>query len=357
MRAGWWAPAGTALLAVLAWGPVEGLARQDVPGSTAARSTAVRAQVRLEALTTYEDGPTGLQRLESRTILATGGEAVTFLAAGDREAPALCDAGFSPERPATPAYYLWRFDAHLVAASASRTTVAISWTRWRRDETEASWTRTISLEPGDYHILDYVPAPAGTPARCANLVVRLTADPVPQDDPQPELIYDLWLSQEGRLGPRWSHRQVRGRSTDLVNFTLSPLAWSVVGVSLPETADSEAVRLGVKGAVRATLDPSGFVDVSVKADRTLNWCGRGRWDGGRQDYRARLGEAVALILPDPASTTELPVAACPDAAVPAVQLKSDGAVIDYGRFFSGGHTSLTIVISRDQPKSGRSGAR
>jgi hypothetical protein len=348
-RARWWALAAAVILAALALGSVEGVARQQVTHSAMTQPIAVRALVRFEALTTNEDGPTGQQQLESRRIQAAGSEVVTFLVAGDRDAPTLCDAGFSLERPEGSAYYLWRFDTRVVAATEARTTLAVSWTRWRQGERDGSGTRTITLEPGDYHILDFVPAPAGSPSSCANLEIRLTADPVPQDEPRPELTYDLWLTQEGPLGPRWSHRQVRGRSSDLVTFTLNPLAWSVRGVALPDTADRRAVRLGVKGTFRATLDPTGFVDVSVKTDRTLTWCGHGGWDGGRQSYRARLGEAVALVLPDPATTAEVPVNACADAIAPAVQLKGANAVLDFGRFFSGNHASLTIVISRARP--------
>ena len=345
-RADWCAPAAAVLLSALALGSVEGVAQRQATGSAAPQRPGARALVRLEALITMDDGPTGRQRLESRTIQAAGTETVTFLASGDRDTPTLCDAAFSPEPRERPAYYLWRFETRVVAATEARTTLAVSWTRWRQDEKDGSGTRTIALEPGDDHVLDFVPGPAGPPSRCANLLVRVSSDPVPQDEPRPELTYDLWLTQEGPLGPRWSHRQVRGRSSDPVTFALSPLAWSVRGDALPETADCRAVRLGVKGTVRATVDPTGFVDVSVKADRVLNWCGEGRWDGGRQSYRARLGEAVALVLPDPATTAEVPVNACSNATAPALQLRGARAVMDFGRFFSGNHASLTIVVSR-----------
>ena len=317
-RARWWAPAGAALLASLALGSVEGVARQQVPGGGPTEPAAVRAQVRIEALTTNADGPTGRQQLESRRIQTAGQEAVTFLVAGSPDTPTLCEAGFSMDRPERPAYYLWQFETRVVAATEAQTTVAVSWTRWRQDTRDGSGTRTVTLEPGDYHVLDFVSAPPGPAAHCANVVIRLLADPVPQDEPEPELIYDLWLSQEGGLGPRWSHRQIRGRSSHLVPFTLGPLAWSVRGDALAGTADRRAVQLGVKGTLRATLDPTGFVEVSVKTDRTLTWCGRGGGDGGHQNYRARLGEAVALVLPDPATTAEVPVNACSDAAVPGV---------------------------------------
>jgi hypothetical protein len=300
-------------------------------------------------LTTIEDGPTGQQQLESRRIQAAGSEGVTFLVAGEREALTLCDAGFSLERPEGSAYYLWRFDTRVMATTEARTTLAVSWTRWRQGARDGSGARTITLEPGDYHILDFVPAPAGSSSSCANLEIRLSADPVPQDEPRPQLTYDLWLSQEGPLGPRWSHQQVRGRSSDPVRFTLTPLAWSVLGVALPDTADQRAVRLGVKGTIRATLDPAGFVDVSLSADRTLTWCRYGGGDGGRQSYRARLSEAVALLLPDPTGAAEVPVTACSDSTAPAVQRKGTRAVMDFGRFFTGTHASLTIVISRASP--------
>ncbi len=348
-RVGRWAPVTVGFLAALALAPVEGVARQPGPSGTPTQSAAVRAQIRLEALATNDDGPTGVQRCESRSIRAVGGDAVTFLVAGNRDAPTLCDAGFSPQRPDGPAFYLWRFDTRVLAATEARTTLAVSWTRWRRDEQDATGSRTVTLAPGDYHILDFVPAPGGPPSPCANLEIRLAADPVPQDEPRPELTYDLWLTQEGPLGRHWSHRQVRGRSSDPVTFTLDPLAWSVRGVALTGTADVSAVRVTANGTIRATLGPDGFVDVSVNTDRTVSWCKQDLGDGGRQSYRARLGEAVALVLPDPATTAAVPVNVCSNVAAPAVQLKGARAVMDFGRFFSGNQASLTIVVSRGGP--------
>ncbi len=348
-RRHWSASAAAGLLAMVALGSAEGLARQSAAGAAPVRPATVRAQIRLEALATNEDGPTGLQRSEFRSIRAVGGEAVTFLAAGDRDAPTLCDTIFSPQRPEGAAFYLWRFETRVMETSEARTTVAVSWTRWRRDEPDATGTRTVTLAPGDYHILDFVPAPIGSLSPCANLEVRLSVDPVPQDEPRPELTFDLWLLEEGPLGPRWSHQQVRGRSSDPVSFNLSPLVWSVRGAALAQSADTDAVRLAAKGTVRATLGPDGFVTVSVQADRTLTWCGEGHWDGGRQIYRARLGESVALVLPDPTTTAAVPVTACPAVAVPALRLKGANAVLDFGRFFAGNHASLTIVVSRAGP--------
>lgn len=355
-RVGRWAPAIMGLLAALAWGSVAGLARPHESGAAATPPVAVRAQIRLEALATNEDGPTGLQRTELRRIRAVGGEAVAFLAAGDREAPTLCDAGFSPQRPDSPAFYLWRFVTRVVAATEARTTLAISWTRWRQDEPDATGTRTVTLAPGDYHILDFVPAPVGPSSPCANLEIRLAADPVPQDEPRPELAYDVWLTQEGPLGRRWTHQQVRGRSSNPVTFTLNPLAWSVGGVALFGTADVSAVRLTANGTVRATLGPDGFVEVSVKTVRTVSWCKQDLGEEGRQTYRAKLGEAVALILPDPTSIAEVPLSACSSATAPAVERKVASAVMDVGRFFVGNHASLTIVVSRASP-AGRVASR
>lgn len=345
-RVGRWAPVTVGLLAALVWGSVAGLARPHESGAAPTPPVAVRAQIRLEALATNEDGPTGLQRTELRSIRAVGGDAVAFLAAGDREAPTLCDAGFSPQRPDSPVFYLWRFDTRVVAATEARTTLAISWTRWRQDEQDATGTRTVTLAPGDYHILDFVAAPVGPSSPCANLEIRVSADPVPQDEPRPELTYDLWLTQEGPLGRRWTHQQVRGRSSDPVTFTLNPLAWSVGGVALFGTAHVSAVRLTANGTVRATLGPDGFVEVSVKTVRTVSWCKEDLGEEGRQSYRAKLGEAVALILPDPTSIAEVPLNACPGATGPAVQLKGANAVLDFGRFFAGNHASFTIVVSR-----------
>jgi hypothetical protein len=317
------------------------------PGQTPGSATPVRAHLRFEALLTTPNGATGAQRFESGTTVPPDGESTKYLFAGTGEDTDLCDnAGFSASRPATQPYYLWRLDSRGVEVSAGRTTFTVSWTRWRNGTEDASGARTVTLEPGEHHVLDFVPAPPGPARACVNLVLQVAADPVPQDDPQPMLAYDLWLLHEGTSGQRWSHERVYARSTTLAEFTLTPLSWSVAGIPLKGQDEPKGVRLGLTGSVRATLDPSGFVDVAVNARRTLTWRGLGGGEGGRQDYRARLGESVAIQLPEPTASTVVPGAARPKSVARGIEFKESEGVIHFGEFFADSRTSLVIVVSK-----------
>jgi hypothetical protein len=306
----------------------------------------VRAHVRLEALLTSPGGATGFHRLEARRTLAPSAESTAYFGAGGTEAPDLCDrVSFSEDPPSTPTYYQWRLVMRVLDVSDARTTVAVNWSRWRAGSEDGSDSRTVTLEPGDRHVLDFVAAPQGPPKACVSLMLQVAADPVPQDDPQPMLAYDVWLLHDGGKGRQWSHQRVYGRSTQAVQYSLPPLSWSTDGVPL-QAPGQAAVRLGVRGSVRGTLNVAGFVDVSATARRTLNWHDQSSGEGGRQDYRARLDESVAIQLPDPTATVVVPGAQRPAAVARGIEFQEGQAVIHFGQFFAGSRTSLVIVVSK-----------
>jgi hypothetical protein len=306
---------------------------------------AVRANVRIEALTTPIDGPTGVQRLEARATLAPQEQSTRYLAAGNPASGDLCDSmAFTDKSPATPSLYDWRVSTRVVEVTAGSTTVRVGWNRSKAGVREESGTRTVTLRPGDRHVLDFVPSPSATPDGCSSVLLQVAADPDQQDV---QLAYDVWLLHEGRAGRRWSHQRVPARATEEARFSLPPIAWSPGG----EAADADdvaAVRLGVKGSIRATLSPGGLVDVIVSASRTLSWHGRGWAEGGRQAYRSKVGESASIQLPDPAAAAaiEVPGATWAAPAAPGVELRNGGGVVRFGTFFAGSRTSLVIVVTR-----------
>jgi hypothetical protein len=319
----------------------------------AAASAPVRAFVRFQALLTTPGGATGVQRVEFGSVLATGGDVATYLSAGSTDNADLCNGSrFAESVPIAQPYYLWRLDSRVVRVSLERSTVDINWTRWKGGVEDASGTRTVTLEPGDYHVLDFVSASAESPRRCVSLMLQMSIEPVAQDDPQPMLAYDVWLLHEGRSGPRWSHQRQTARSTTDAAFDLPLLSWTAGGGPAREEEARVGIRLGVRGSIRATLAPDGFVSVSVAATRTLRWQDVGRGDGGRQDYRARLDEPVAIQLPDPIATAFVTGAQRSATLARGIEFKNGQGTIDFGEFFAGTRTSLVVVVSR-VPEGGR----
>jgi hypothetical protein len=309
-------------------------------GQEGVSMSGVRAHVRLEALGTLGNGPTGEPALESGATLAPGDRMRRYFVAGNGSQPDLCEAGFLNGPSSRRAFYVWEIEVSVLAVSAASTTLELKWARSDPGSAATPVVRTVTLAPGEYHLFDYIAASADASPTCANLTLRVLADPVPQSDPQPLLSYDLWLEYQGPHGPRWSHRRVEGLSTRPIRFTLEPLCWSDDGKPVRQRPD--AIELSVVGDLRATLSADGYVDVSISALRKLTWNTFGRGDQGREEYRARLGESVAILLPEPEGRLGAP-------STDSSRGGSDTNVprgVDVGRFFSGSRVSLYVVIHR-----------
>lgn len=318
------------------------------PSLVQSASAPAQARVRLEILGTASQGRTGDGRAEARAVLELRSGARRFLAAGGPSVADICQVGVIDTPTSIVAAHVWRLDAALLDVSPSQTTLDLQWTRFRGNPgqgvAEAGDRRTVTLAPGEYHVFDFVAAPPGS-SSCANVVLRLLADPLPAFEPQPAIAVDLWLSHEAGAGTRFTHRRVTGRAGEPLAFRLDPLRWSPAGAPLPATDSGPAVGLDVSGTIQAVLGPDGFLDASVRVTRRLSW-GQGWVQGeGLQEFRCAPGEAVAMLLPDPKGRAALPASAGLALPVAAgVSVEAANAVVDFGQFFAGTQGSLYVVI-------------
>jgi hypothetical protein len=308
--------------------------------------------VRFEVLGTEREHATGRPQAGTHVTLGVGERATRFLAAGAADDPDICHAGFVNDPSTVHAIYLWQLDVRMLTGSPTETTLELRWSRARANQeqmqAEAGDTRTVTLGLGEYQIFDYVNALASPSSSCTNVMLRVLADPLPQPDPQPLLTLDVWLAYDGKAGSRWVHQRVSGRSGQPLSFRLDALKWSPAGVPIVADEEGPAIRLEVGGTITATLRPEGFLDVSVRAVRSLTW-GRARLQGeGQQDFRCAVGESVAIVLPDPkgqasARTTAVGQTTLAD----GLTVRGDKAIVDFARFFAGGEASLHVVVRRE----------
>jgi hypothetical protein len=319
-------------------------------GQALPEAVPANARVRFEVLGTQRDRPTGVRRTETHVTLAAGEGARRYLAAGGTDVADICQVGVIGAPASIRAAHVWQLDVFAVAVSSTETTLELRWTRsgGNQDDrqTEAGDTRTLTLGAGDYHIFDYVSAPPGT-SSCANVILRVLADPLPPPGPEPLLTVDLWLSQEGAGGRQWTHQRIAGRAGRPLPFRLNALRWSAAGTMLPATTGGPAIGLDVTGTIQATLRPDGFLDASVRVVRGLSW-GRARVEGeGEQAFRCAVGEPVAILLPDPKSQAWM--RSTGDVTPPfadGVSAQGGTTVVDFARFFAGSHGAVYIVVRR-----------
>ena len=342
---------GLGVAVLLAGRPLEsrGPRRSD---PTQPQALPAKARVRFQVLGTLRDSGTGLRRVESYGNLAAGDSLTRYAATDETAAASLCDAAFIADPASVEAAFVWQLNAVALGVSPTGTTLDLSWTRFRGNPTagriEAGDRRTITLGPGDYHVFDYVGAAAGD-STCANVMLRVLADPLPPPEAQPAITVDLWLSQDGSAGRRFTHRRIAGTAGELLPFRLDPLRWSPAGAVLPVTGPAPAISLEVNGTVQVMLRPDGFLDASVRLFRGLSW-GSSRVRGeGQQDFRCALEEPVAILLPDPGGRASMPLV---DALRPpfAAGITTEGSstVVDFARFFAGTQGAVYIVIHRQK---------
>ncbi len=311
----------------------------------------ISARGRFEVLATQRDRATGRPRAETYVTLGDGEGASRYLAAGSADAPDICQAGFVNEPSSVHPMFLWRLDTQVLGVSSTATTLQLRWSRSRtiqgRTEADQGDTRTLTLGLGEYHVFDYVAAAPDSPSSCANLVLRILAEPVPRPDPQPLLAVDLWLVDETDSGQRWVHQQVKGRSGQPLPFRLDALKWSPSGSRSHADAVGPSIGLDVRGTVNATLRPDGPVDVSIRAARSVTWGGARLSGEGQQEFRCAFGESVAILLPDPVGeAASRSTAAAGAKFAEGVFARGETTVVDFARFFAGRQTSLYVVVSR-----------
>lgn len=304
-----------------------------------------RASVRIEALGTASAGATGKPRAATERTLAVGEVLSADLIAGDAADASLCNIGFIDPSPEGGATYNWRIEARVEAAGLSGTSLAISARRLAgasagpNAEASVDLTRRVTLQPAEYHTLDFVTPAVGADDACASLMVRVAADPVPPEGSQIPLDFDVSIVHDGRPGSRTLQQRLTGRGGEPVPFRLGPLAWPAGDTH----SIASRLQLVVTGTIAASVRPDGSVDVTVRAARTFSWLAGEIGGEGRQDYRSRLDETAALVLPTPKGYFRR----TGRAELPTVGTSGGREVsIDLSEFFKGGETALHIRVSR-----------
>jgi hypothetical protein len=310
---------------------------RDAVASAEARSAIARAQasssaatpgaagVRIEVVGTERDGITGRPRIADIEPQQVGQAATRFIGAGPKGDTNVCRLDF-PDKESDEFLVLWKLDVKVVSIAAGRTTLQVHWTRARRDAAiaERDDHRTITLGAGDSHIIDYVENQADTGA-CASVLVRISAEPILQTTQR--VAVDLWTVDEGGAGePRSVYKRVEGLSGQSLDYHLSPME-----ILPATTAGGHALHMDVSGKVVASISPDGSVDVDLRTVRRA-LAGKNSTTGeGHVQFRARVGETAAVLLPDPTGRLPLP--------------SGNGAAVDLGRAFAGHRLSVYVKVS------------
>ncbi len=307
--------------------PAEARTTQGSSQATPSFAAPAAAIVHLEALGTARDGMTGRPRIEQIYEQKVGITTTTFLVAGSATEPTLCTrVGLSPQ-PSDDFLVTWRFDVQVVAISGGRTTLEVHWTRLRRNapSPERDDVRTIVLAPGETHVLDYVENP--TEARsCASLMARVSAEPVP--DLTTPIAVDFWVVDEtdGVASPV-AHAHVDDFAGRLFKYELPS-----IDVAVPESG--RFVKVGVGGRIHAAVSPDGFVLVDLETTRRASSGGGETGGRGQVQFRSKLGETVAVMLPEPGGHLSL--------------TPGGRDVIDLAQAFAGHRLSLYLKVQRRQ---------
>jgi hypothetical protein len=306
------------------------------PPTVTATGTAVspteRTRVRVEALATLRDGPTGTWRSNLTRLLGPGEEMTVYAAAGLVRGSGLCDVSTTEEHPGGLPLALWQITVRLIATSPSRTTLGISWTRSTRGSPAAAAdARIVTLAGGEEHIVD-VARNDEPGAACVNFVVRLVAEPLDRSVLTGSLFaYDVWLVHRSKQGHEIiRYREMVGPPDVDLPFYFRPLDWLPNGqpVETDERAQ-ELIRLAVAGSLRATRTRDGAVEIAVQVKRVVASGGRTAWGDGKANLRLTPGETVVFTLP---------------------QLNGQVGAIDAGRFFEGAQISLYVRIRADSSR-------
>ena len=308
-------------------GPAEAKAA-GVPRQVSSVDGPVSVRIRLEAVGTERKGVTGRPHSVRTDAVAVGETSTRFFVAGSAKDPSFCNGQFWTE-PTPDHLLLLKLDTTAVNVTGGLTILQVHWTRSRagRPVAERDETRTITLGAGDTHVLDFVENQADSTSPCASLMVRIAAEPILPEALQPVAV-DLWTVDESAAsGARSVHVSVQGRGGVPIKYELPPLDIGPAGTG---TTSGRAVQINVGGTLQATLAPDGFVDVTLTAVRkTVS--GKAAVQGeGRVQFRTKVGETAAVLLPEPAWRLPLP--------------GGEGS-LDVGRLFAGHRLSLYVRVT------------
>jgi len=125
-----------------------------------------------------EMGPPA-RRVEVADNLAVGDANDRSLVAGSPGEPDFCSLGSHPPPDPAAGYYVWQVSGRVRSISA-QTTIDVTWRRSGPEGERAGpreETQTITLDAGQFRVLDYVRAPADSSFPCIAVQHRETGPP------------------------------------------------------------------------------------------------------------------------------------------------------------------------------------
>jgi len=252
------------------------------------------------------------------------------LRGGDDVSPTVCNTNFVDTSMGVEHVFLWRVEAKVVSVLADRTTMEVHWARSHagsQPELERDEVRTITLGPADSHVLDYVENQAGPSSSCASLLVRISAQPIPQQT-QRSVAVDVWTVDEQAGGETRSiHQRIEGPSGESLAYHLPPLEFVPGGVG---GAVRQPITMDLRGTFQVTVADDRFLNVGLSAARRLSY-GKGEIRGeGHVQFRTTVGETAAILLPEPGGA----FAPTPPGS----------SAVDLQRLFSGRRTWLYVKV-------------
>lgn len=168
-----------AILTAVALSAAAGGPSQPPAGSPADATVVMGTRLRFELVATRRGGATGAPRAEVADNLAVGDANDRSLVAGSPGEPDFCSLGSHPPPDPAAGYYVWQVSGRVRSISA-QTTIDVTWRRSGPEGERAGpreETQTITLDAGQFRVLDYVRAPADSSFPCIAVQHRETGPP------------------------------------------------------------------------------------------------------------------------------------------------------------------------------------
>jgi hypothetical protein len=261
--------------------------------------------------------------------------------------PASRDICMVQTTPSDPVYLKWSVHATVRSADSEQVAIDLSWTRTTAGGEKADGGEaTITMRPGQSHLVDIVSAKPGDPATCSHISLRVSATryfPVSTE----MLVHRLWLVYE-RDGKRWTSDPVEaiGRAGESLPFRFRPLEWNLAG-AMEANPSGPHVDVDVLGTVTTDLLPDGRFETLADVKRDARFGAGTLFGSGTLMMAGRLGEAGEVELPAPGGRSSVPVdgvAAGPLA--PGFSRRPKWLDLNVGEFFRGSKTSLVMTVER-----------
>jgi hypothetical protein len=288
--------------------------------------------------------------------------------------------------PIGDAWAVWQLDARVAAATRGSVgsdvvTLDLTWSRVDRVGNAARLSeperRTMMLESGERHIIDFFAAPRDVSTRCANLVLDVSASvPDPSGIEGARLGWDVWLVHKDRTGREWSqHQYAAVASRSPLTTLFDPLEWTLSGEMVSDGRSGAPLRLEAVTTVRGWVRPDGKVGVALRyywlvgtwpsaADRKGENGDRSGspprgeggsprplravTSGGMRMLQMENGQTVSFVvsLPDQDLSLDTPTSGIGSSLAPGVAVSGRTTTVDLEKFFAGTETSVIVTLKR-----------